>query len=108
MKRLASDKEECSLIRSYIVDRLFLAKNFMHCRFSRIRREANHVAHQMVKAGFNSANQFWVEEVPDRVVPGVEEDRNWMILVTLVKMINENLMWYKIFSLIIIYFKNYP
>ncbi|KAK5840292.1 hypothetical protein PVK06_009184 [Gossypium arboreum] len=51
----------------------------MHCRISRIRREANNVAHQMVKAGFNSANiQFWVEEVPDRVVPGVEEDRNWM------------------------------
>ncbi|MBA0797964.1 hypothetical protein Gohar_008607 [Gossypium harknessii] len=23
----------------------------MHCRFSRIRREANNVAHQMVKAG---------------------------------------------------------
>ncbi|KAK5845602.1 hypothetical protein PVK06_001796 [Gossypium arboreum] len=63
----------------FVLDLRNLIPNFNRCLFSHVHREKNIVVYSLTKEAFkHRTSLYWIEEVPDAIIPLVDGDRRWV------------------------------
>ncbi|KAL4354038.1 hypothetical protein GQ457_06G007780 [Hibiscus cannabinus] len=78
IKKMNSDALDFSEISALVWEAKGLARNLHACRFLFVPRGGNQAAHALAReSSLDSADRFWVEEVPPKVFLLVEADRRY-------------------------------